>query len=148
MIEVDDLADKIPKRDLMERLMAEGPQITFTLLNMVLPPVVGRLQLPAIETEIKRDMVNELHPVAHFVADECNLSGTVAKEQLFQAYDIWCRANSVHRLPNNIFSRKLLSLFMQVKSSRPQIGDDRFQFYEGIEIKPKVKPNEQAEPRT
>ncbi len=93
-------------------------------------------------------MVNELHPVAHFVADECNLSGTVAKEELFQAYGVWCEENSQRRLPNNIFSRKLLSLFTQVKSSRPQIGDDRFQFYEGIELKPKVKSNEQAEPRT
>ena len=144
MIEVPDLTNKIPKRDLMERLMAEGPQITYTLLNIVLPLVVGRLQLPAIETSIKTDMIHEAEPVSHFVEDTCNLQGTVAKDELFKVYVSWCAGNSQRPLSNNIFGRRLVSLFPAVKASRPRIGNERVNIYEGIE----VKPNEQAEPRT
>lgn len=45
--------DEIPKKILLERLEAEAPAFMRTLLDMTLPPVEGRLRIPAIRTANK-----------------------------------------------------------------------------------------------
>lgn len=50
---VQDLSVVIPKTTLMARLHDEGPHFMRTLVDLELPPVINRLRIPNITTEIK-----------------------------------------------------------------------------------------------
>ncbi len=45
---------EIPKEILLQRLKAEAPHFMYTLMNLPLPPVTGRLRLPVVTTASKR----------------------------------------------------------------------------------------------
>jgi len=47
---------EIPKEELLDRLRAEAPAFTYTLLNTPLPEVTGRFRLPVVITDTKRDL--------------------------------------------------------------------------------------------
>ena len=54
MIYVPDLIEDIPKKTLLPRLEEEAPHFMRTLMDMQLPPVVGRLRLPIVTTNHKQ----------------------------------------------------------------------------------------------
>jgi len=64
-IQVPDLIEEqeIPKEKLKAKLREEAPQFLCTLLNLTIPPADGRLRIPVIETESKRDAI-DLHKSA------------------------------------------------------------------------------------
>jgi len=59
-IQVPDLLpeQEIPKERLKALLREEAPQFLCTLLNVTIPPADGRLQIPVIETDSKRDAID------------------------------------------------------------------------------------------
>lgn len=59
VIEVSDLAEDIPKETLKSALRSEASHFRWTLENTKLPPLVGRLRLPMVETGSKRAAVDE-----------------------------------------------------------------------------------------
>jgi hypothetical protein len=50
---VDRPAADMPKTVLMERLAEEGPAIMATIMGLTLPPIMGRLRLPVVDTDGK-----------------------------------------------------------------------------------------------
>lgn len=72
VIEVNPLKEEIPKDEFMGRLKKEAPHFLETVLNMELPEPEGRLQLPPIETENKRIIVdNNSSAIDIFVNSNC-----------------------------------------------------------------------------
>ena len=73
-IQVPDLLDQqeIEKETMKERLREEAPHFLYTILNTTIPPAIGRLRIPVIETESKLDAI-ELSKSAldEFVAAHC-----------------------------------------------------------------------------
>lgn len=59
-IQVPDLkpGQDIPKDQMKEELRKEAPHFLYTLLNTALPPAVGRLRIPVVETESKLDAID------------------------------------------------------------------------------------------
>jgi len=74
VIEVSRPARDIPKGKLFERLIAEGPAFTHTLLNHKLPTAGGRLQVPVVETPLRQSIaeLNETQ-VETFIRKHCIL---------------------------------------------------------------------------
>ncbi len=135
LIFVTALMDEIPKGVLLERLRAEAPQFTNTLLTIPIPPPTGRLHLPVIETAIKVQAVNEQNHVAHFVSDCCDLTGAVDKSTLFEAWQRWCEANDAEPLSKEVFSRKLLNLFPSIIPGKRPRAEQQRPCYLGITLK-------------
>ncbi len=73
-IQVPDLPDQqeIAKEKMLEYLREEAPHFLYTVLNTTIPPAIGRLRIPVIETESKLDAI-ELSKSAldEFVAAYC-----------------------------------------------------------------------------
>ena len=58
MIYVDPPAKEIPKMILQERLREEAPYFLRTLLDFELPQVAGRLRIPVVDTDYKKQAIN------------------------------------------------------------------------------------------
>jgi hypothetical protein len=63
MIHVDRLKSEIPKSQLEPLLKAEAPHFMRTLMDLELPPVMGRLRLPVVTNDNKRQL-EEMHQTA------------------------------------------------------------------------------------
>ncbi len=71
-IHVGALAAEIPKAILLDRLREEAPAFMRTLLDLQLPPLLGRLRLPIVETDGKRAaQETRRDPVERFVHAHC-----------------------------------------------------------------------------
>jgi len=73
-IQVPDLMPKqeIPKDVLKKHLQEEAPHFLYTLLNITIPPAIGRLCIPVIETYSKRDAIElSRTSLEEFVATHC-----------------------------------------------------------------------------
>jgi hypothetical protein len=64
--------EEIPKPILKDRLRDEAPHFMRTLMDMQLPPIMGRLRLPVIESVSKR-VVQDMNksPLEVFIEEEC-----------------------------------------------------------------------------
>lgn len=63
---------EIPKSVLTDRLLAEAPHFMRTLMDMPLPPVMGRMRLPVVETQSKQlAQASNRNPLEAFIQDEC-----------------------------------------------------------------------------
>lgn len=87
---------EIPKPVLLERLTEEAPHFLRTLMDMKLPPLVGRLRLPVVETAVKRAISDQHNPVAVFLRERCILEpqAKVVKHELLEAWRLWTVDNS------------------------------------------------------
>lgn len=88
---------EIPKSILLERLTVEAPQFLRTLMDLKLPPLVGRLRLPVVETKEKRAISDRTNPVAVFIRERCVLevNAKITKRELWDAWRVWCLENHV-----------------------------------------------------
>lgn len=72
VIHVPDLLEDVPKKTMLEKLKEEATHFMYTLMNVELPPVIGRLRLPVVETankltseEFSRDDLEQ------FISEHC-----------------------------------------------------------------------------
>jgi hypothetical protein len=71
VIEVADLTEDIPREILHEELRREASHFRWTLENFELPPLIGRLRLPVVETDRKREVQNASNDELNFFLEEC-----------------------------------------------------------------------------
>jgi hypothetical protein len=90
---------EIPKAILLERLIAEAPHFLRSLMDLKLPPLMGRLRLPMVETKEKRGITDRNNPVVVFVRELCVLepNARVLRHVLWEAWTQWCIENSVEK---------------------------------------------------
>lgn len=70
MTEVPRITEEIPELVLKKHLEEEAPFFLRTLLDMELPPVQGRLRIPVVDTDIKRETQDaNKSPVIQFVEE-------------------------------------------------------------------------------
>lgn len=76
MVLVHPVASEIPKTILLSKLKAEAPAFLRSLLNTRLPPHEGRLRIPVVETDLKKEAMraNERDPIREFLANFTNAS--------------------------------------------------------------------------
>lgn len=97
LLQVDAIEDEIPKPALLEELTREAPYFLRTIYDVLIPPADGRLRLPLIATEEKRQAIFDGEPVAEFLAKRCEQGDDfkVGKADLFNAWSAWCADNDI-----------------------------------------------------
>lgn len=101
---------EIPKATLLERLRVEAPAFLRTILDITLPPLLGRLRLPMVETAEKKAAILDRSPVAQFIADCCTFKpeAKVAKAAVYQAYKAWAIDHNHKPLNDRHFGRAFI----------------------------------------
>ena len=95
---------EIPKDTLLSKLKEEAPAFLRQLLDLKLPNPPGRLRLPIIETESKRqaeESVNSL--VFKFIEEECHIidGAHVKLTEFFESFQEWLPGDIVHEWTYN-----------------------------------------------
>jgi hypothetical protein len=114
VIEVCDLLpeQEVPKLTLLAKLKEEAPHFMYALMNLQLPPVVGRMRLPVVATPSKA-RTEELNksPLQHFLDDYCIVKPG-ARLRFGEFYDafqktldagekhLWSKVQVSRKLPN------------------------------------------------
>ena len=74
VIEVCDLLpeQEVPKQIMLAKLKEEAPHFMYTLMNLQLPPLIGRMRLPVVRTQSKArtEEINK-NPLQQFLDDYC-----------------------------------------------------------------------------
>ncbi|MEM7314965.1 MAG: primase-helicase family protein, partial [Planctomycetota bacterium] len=91
MVFVPELTAEIPKSILTERLRGEAPAFLRQLLNLELPPVMGRLRIPVVETRQKAAAQGtNATEIEQFITECCKGSASRMKLPDFaQAFRDW-----------------------------------------------------------
>jgi hypothetical protein len=92
MIDVPKLMDVIPKKVLFQKLEKEAPDFLTEILNIELPPTEGRLNLPVIETEIKRQVERANRTLLEIFLEErtYHIEGELIKfSEFYDAFYEW-----------------------------------------------------------
>jgi hypothetical protein len=144
VIEVCDLLEeqKIAKQIMLAKLKEEAPHFMYTLMNLQLPPVIGRMRLPVVKTASKERLTQKNAPVAPFVAEMCEIrdtedcyEGTV---RLYAAYVVWAQGHKFTALSECRFKEELFRVTdNQVRDNgrRLIVGCRRARVYDGICLK-------------
>jgi hypothetical protein len=154
---------EIPKMILMDRLREEAPAFMRTLLDLELPPIVGRLRLPVLwtpnkdrlihtkqemlveEASFKNSAVRTINLKA-FVETKCRLipNRCVSKNKIFRACNDWLRSKSQHgyggKTGKGQFSKDLLNLFRdRITSNKKSRNHKRIPCFLGITLQSSEK---------
>lgn len=99
----------------------------------------GRFTTPEGADEAHRDMSEMASVVGHFVREMCHVGIeelVVAKMDLFDAFAIWCRRNSVQVVSRLVFGKKLKAAFPDVRRHQKREGKSGVtECYAGIALK-------------
>jgi phage/plasmid-associated DNA primase len=135
---------EIAKGILLDRMTAEAPQFLRTLLDVRLPPLIGRLRLPMVETKDKRAISERANPVAAFVRERCVLDpqAKITKNRLWEAWELWCTENAIEPGTQSKFWSDLQTATRHrvkndLKAADPQDGRRR-DAYGGIRLRDPV----------
>jgi hypothetical protein len=102
VIEVSDLLPdtEVPKKTLLTKLEEEAPHFMYTLLNLQLPPLVGRLRLPVVGT-LSKARTEELNKTAlqRFLEEFCQVkkdTRVLRFGEFFDGFQKWLDAGEKH----------------------------------------------------
>lgn len=87
-----DQGQEIPKTVLIDRLQAEAPHFMRTLVDLTLPPMLGRLRLPVVSTENKQRAEDSARtPLEVFLDEQCHeVPGEMMPfSEFFERYKAW-----------------------------------------------------------
>jgi hypothetical protein len=112
VIEVCDLLkeQEVPKQIMLAKLKEEASHFMYTLMNLQLPPVIGRMRLPVVRTESKaRTEELNKNPLQQFLDDYCT-----AKEgsrlrfgEFYDAFEKTVDGDEKHKWSRNKVARML-----------------------------------------
>jgi hypothetical protein len=112
VINVPDLPKEkeVPKKLLMEKLTEEASHFLWTLLNLELPAVEGRLRLPVIESMTKRQLADDFGGVNSFVEKMIvvDAKAAVLKRTIYEAFKALQEANECPVLKERDFYAKFV----------------------------------------
>jgi hypothetical protein len=95
----------------------------------------------AAPADVIRGMTDLATPVTIFVDEKCDLKGSVAKVDLYEAWRDWCKKTGNHAGSIQEFSRDLNAAFpRKLKPVRPRVGEKRPHEWRGIKMKNMVVP--------
>jgi len=100
MIYVPDLVEEIPKKVLLSKLEEEASHFMRTLVDLHLPPVVGRLRIPIVATRHKQEAEQfSRNALEEFLAEHCHeVPGSkVLLAEFHGAFHKWLPADSRHQ---------------------------------------------------
>jgi hypothetical protein len=83
---------EIPKSVLMERLKEEAPHFMRTIMDLTLPPMLGRLRLPIVSTDNKQRAEDaNTNPVEAFIASHCHeVPGhSILFSEWYERFKVW-----------------------------------------------------------
>jgi len=110
--------EEIPKRELLEHLRREAPYFMRAMLDMQLPPAMGRLRLPVVDTLNKQEAENSNNPLLKYLETKCfPVPGEFIKFNDFKKNfrdtlkqsdrDNWTDAKIKRELPTSIVYKKM-----------------------------------------
>jgi hypothetical protein len=100
MIYVPDLVEEIPKKVLLSKLEEEASHFMRTLVDLHLPPVVGRLRIPIVATRHKQEAEQfSRNALEEFLAEHCHEvpGAKVLLAEFHGAFHKWLPADSRHQ---------------------------------------------------
>jgi len=100
MIYVPDLVEEIPKKLLLSKLEEEASHFMRTLVDLHLPPVVGRLRIPIVATRHKQEAEQfSRNALEEFLAEHCHeVPGSkVLLAEFHGAFHKWLPADIRHQ---------------------------------------------------
>lgn len=127
VVEVPDLCEKIPKKELLARLAEEAPHFMRTLMDLPLPVLHDRLRLPPIETADKKELAEEMTPLKRFLDERCEIKegNRVIKKDLHHAYGNWAFENGYPALEIGEFGGQLMAVSKnQIRAKGQKKGKD------------------------
>jgi hypothetical protein len=95
---------EIPKDTLLEHLKVQAPAFLRTLLDLKLPSPPGRMRLPVLETESKRQAEESVHSLVYkFVQEKCHqIDGAFVKlKDFYTAFTEWVPEDSKYEWTYN-----------------------------------------------
>lgn len=99
-VPVLDPGQEIPKSVLIERLKEEAPHFMRTIMDLQLPPMLGRLRLPVVSTENKqRAEESARSPLENFIAEQCfEVAGeSVLFSEFFDRFKLWLESEEIEK---------------------------------------------------
>jgi putative DNA primase/helicase len=122
---------------LKDELLAEAPSIfNWGLEGLDRLNARGYFINPNSSAEAIRQFEDQTSPVGAFVRDCCVIGHYhVMVDQLWGAWEGWCRSNHVEAGTKETFGRKLRTAVPTLKRVKPRSGGERVYAYEGIGLK-------------
>jgi hypothetical protein len=135
-IYVPKLEKEIAKPELLIMLKEEASQFMRTLLDMPLPPMIGRLRIPVVETEDKKRFMEESTPISRFLREKCVISREFWCEKcvLREAYKTWCRENELDEIDAVQFGKELFQLDSTITAGQNRINGVLKHCYRGVMV--------------
>lgn len=93
-----DPGQEIPKTVLIDRLREEAPHFMRTIMDLTLPPMLGRLRLPVVNTENKqRAEESARNPLETFIADHCyEVAGSmILFSDFYERFKLWMEEEGI-----------------------------------------------------
>lgn len=103
---------EIPKSTLLARLEAEAPHFMYTLLNMELPEVQGRMRLPVVDTYKKQRSADmQRTSLETFLAEQCHFvpGAKILFSEFYQKFSEWLSPEERYQWSKIKVSRSLPS---------------------------------------
>jgi len=124
MMYVPKPAIDIPKQLLMDRMEEEAPAFMRTLLDMELPPLMGRLRIPVVNTEHKHraEQLNR-SPLEVFVSDYLHEAPghLITFTEFYERFRIWLPSEEQHNWTQIKVSRGLPLKFQTGKGTANKV---------------------------
>ena len=97
----------------------------------------GRFVEPASSKGLKTSLQESASPIQSFIAECCVISSIAKadKDELFLAWENWCRSHEHAAGKKNSFSKLLFEAQPQIKDIRPTIDGERVRLYGGIALR-------------
>ena len=119
---------EIGKDLLREKLREEAPHFLYTLLNLQLPPVTGRLRLPVVATASKRQLEEASRSALERFLDECcerPYGSKIPFKDFYERFYNWLEPNEKRSWEKNKISQKLPEPYKTVRihGNMPAVPD-------------------------
>jgi putative DNA primase/helicase len=120
--------------ELLDKILTQQNEITWWFLRGLRRLLkAGRYTEP--QNNLRAQFQSQNAPVQCFVATCCELSGTVQKDALHDAFLAWCDERQVSSLDKEEFYRQLYASYKTLSAKRARQGEARVQCVEGISLK-------------
>ena len=115
VIKVNVPANKIPKKEMLQKLKDEAPDFLATVLRITIPPCKDRLNIPVLNS-LEKDRATEANrtPLEEFIAEKCySVPGSLTLySDFYEAFvnwfdptehgDLWSKKKMSAHLPDNM----------------------------------------------
>jgi len=142
LVAVPPVENEIPKPVLLEELRKEAPQFLRSLYDVIIPPSDGRLRIPVVVTEAKRDAIDDVEPVAKFLRERCILDkdARAGKQAMWEEWESFASEHGIAPESSRWLCRHLKSASNDRIGNKGKAPDEnnpgkRLDAYTGVRLK-------------